>query len=180
MWISLDTLWLYCVCVSKIWCMHRNVQHPGCPCVLPDAFSHFTVDPQCCPLYSLGRQLSSALPFLLLLFHPLLLLLSPPYLQDLSSLFLPCWLTSPCLEECLTLVSGCMWAVPAQKHAQLFLMSSSRFGLWASLHAVIGTCLGGQCGCKVGWKQREHWVHPTAVKGERQALTEMMTNFDVM
>lgn len=56
----------------------------------------------------------------------------PPYLQDLSSLFLPCWLTSPRPKECLTLGSGWIWAVPTPKHAQLFLMSSSRSGLWAS------------------------------------------------
>lgn len=77
----------------------------------------------------------------------------PPYLQDLSSLFLPCWLTSPRPKECLTLGSGWIRAVPAPKHAQLFLMSSSRSGLWASWPAVIGTCLGGQCGCETGWKQ---------------------------
>ncbi len=56
----------------------------------------------------------------------------PPYLQDLSSLFLPCWLTSPRPEECLTLGSGWIRAVLAPQHAQLFLMSSSRSGLWAS------------------------------------------------
>ena len=56
----------------------------------------------------------------------------PPYLQDLSSLFLPCWLTSPRPKECLTLGSGWIRAVPAPTHAQLFLMSSSRSGLWAS------------------------------------------------
>lgn len=56
----------------------------------------------------------------------------PHYLLDLSSLFLPYWLTSPRPEECLTLVSGWILAVLAPKHVQLFLMSSSRSGLWAS------------------------------------------------
>ena len=109
---------------------------------------HFLISQstRCCPSCSLGHRLSPAPP-LPPPSHP------PLYLQDLSSLFLPCWLTSPRPKECLTLVSGWMWAVPAQKHARLFLMNSSRSGLWASWPAVIGTCLWGWCGCIMGWKQ---------------------------
>lgn len=46
-----------------------------------------------------------------------------------------------------------MWAAPAPKRVQIFLMSSSRSGPWAGKPAVIGTCLGGQCSRAPGWKQ---------------------------
>lgn len=81
----------------------------------------------------------------------------PPYLQDLSSLFLPCWLTSPCRKARLTLGSGWIRAAPAQKHGQLFLMSSSRSGLWASLPAVIGTCFRSTVCLWKGMKTEFSW-----------------------
>lgn len=133
---TLDMLWLcmhyknllhvvdlVSLCIS--WCISSFHSRPTTP-----SFAHPRTPTIICPPLPLSP------PFL-------------PYLQDLNTLFLPCWLTSPCPKECITLGSRWIWAVPAPKHAQLFLMSSSRSGLWASQPAVIGTCLGGQCGCEM-------------------------------
>lgn len=49
---------------TQICSPHRNAKLSVCPCTLPDAFPHFTVDPARCPLRILGRQLSPVLLFL--------------------------------------------------------------------------------------------------------------------
>lgn len=136
------------LCMTRICCLHRNAKHSGCPCVFPDAFPHFTVDPPRRPSCTLGHRLSSALLFLLLL-----LLFALSTCRTWTHCCCPRWLASLHPKECLTLGCGWICAVPAPAHVQLILMGSSRSGSWASSPAVIGTCLGGQCQCVMGQEQ---------------------------